>query len=323
MFIDRNHPLQLAICLMWPVISMSMPLYTSDKKNVDAFFVMDGKTLVACAPSSRGVVTVPVGTEVIGDEAFKGCGGVTGVILPFGVVNIGEDAFLGCGLKEIFLPESITNIGNGAFSICPSLSEVVLPYGLTDISHGCFAQCLGLKRVRIPASVTNIHETAFASCSNLEDVNLPRGLRRIGHAAFRCCRRLELSRVPTSLEYIGEYAFCGCSRLESLTFPAGNIELHGYAFAYCLKLKELRFEGDAPKVNDFSSVLSYTREDLKVMVNAGSKGWEIEGGGWPMDVPADRREVVVISDEVFDGRPSDKTGQIKSDCNRCMISDDE
>ncbi|OUO39688.1 S-layer homology domain-containing protein, partial [Flavonifractor sp. An306] len=65
--------------------------------------------------------------ETIGDSAFDGCIGLTGITLPDGVTSIGYGAFYGCSsLTGITLPDGATSIGEGAFYDCSSLTELVL-----------------------------------------------------------------------------------------------------------------------------------------------------------------------------------------------------
>ena len=49
-----------------------------------------------------GTVMIPAGVKVIGDGAFRGCGGLAEVTIPEGVTTIGEWAFDGCGEIRIF-----------------------------------------------------------------------------------------------------------------------------------------------------------------------------------------------------------------------------
>lgn len=55
----------------------------------------------------------------IGNEAFKGCIGLTSVTIPNSVISIGYRAFYECsGLTSITIPNSIINIGYDAFNSC-------------------------------------------------------------------------------------------------------------------------------------------------------------------------------------------------------------
>ena len=51
-----------------------------------------------------------------------------------------------------------------AFNGCKSLKDVVLPEGMTEIHDGAFARCESLGTIRIPEVVSFMADTAFANC---------------------------------------------------------------------------------------------------------------------------------------------------------------
>jgi len=58
-------------------------------------------------------------------EKEKSCTGLTGIILPNSVTSIGEAAFSRCiSLKSITIPNSVTSIGDYAFYECTSLTSI-------------------------------------------------------------------------------------------------------------------------------------------------------------------------------------------------------
>jgi len=67
------------------------------------------------------------------------------------------DAYTG----EYTIPDSVTTIGNYAFSGCGSLTGVTLPDGITSISEAAFYGCGSLTSIKIPVSVTSIGKYAF------------------------------------------------------------------------------------------------------------------------------------------------------------------
>ena len=63
---------------------------------------------------------IPAGVTRIGDEAFRGCSGLTSIDIPSSVTNIESWAFAGCsGLTSIFIPTSVTSIDSWAFREVP------------------------------------------------------------------------------------------------------------------------------------------------------------------------------------------------------------
>ena len=81
--------------------------------------------------------------DKLGNYAFKGCSGLTSMIIPSGVTSIGYGAFAGCsGLTSLAIPSSVTSISDYAFYGCSGLTSIyVYPENLpklgTDIFNGC------------------------------------------------------------------------------------------------------------------------------------------------------------------------------------------
>ena len=70
-------------------------------------------------------------------------------------------------VTEIIIPNSITNIGDYAFSNCNSLTSITIPESVTSIGEGAFSKCSSLTSIIIPDSVTNMESSVFASCYDL------------------------------------------------------------------------------------------------------------------------------------------------------------
>ncbi|MBR5725292.1 MAG: leucine-rich repeat protein, partial [Muribaculaceae bacterium] len=82
---------------------------------------------------------------------------------------IGENAFCAIsGLTSINIPESVTAIGDGAFSFCFDLTgDLTIPNSVKTIGSGAFFQCEGFNgTLTIGENVTYIGDEAFRKCSH-------------------------------------------------------------------------------------------------------------------------------------------------------------
>lgn len=75
-------------------------------------------------------------------------------------------------VKEVTVPEDITDLSDHAFAGCTSLQKVTLPEGLAVIGEGAFLGCTSLKEIRIPSTVKAVQGYAFDGCTSLERVYL-------------------------------------------------------------------------------------------------------------------------------------------------------
>lgn len=90
--------------------------------------------------------------------------------------------------KKITLPETVTTIGDSAFTIYDNFSysvleEIILPKNLKTIGDSAFSDCYSLKSIDIPESVTKIGSGAFYSCYNLKNITINSDID-IGNSAF-------------------------------------------------------------------------------------------------------------------------------------------
>ena len=167
----------------------------------------------------------------IDSYTFRGCSGLTSVVIPNSVTSIGEHAFYDCsGLTSVVIPNSVTSIGSCAFEGCSGLKEV----HISDLSAWCgisfgtysanplyYAHNLYLNGelvtdLVIPNSVTSIGSSAFYFCSGLISVVIPNSVTSIGEDAFRNCSGLTSVVIPNSVTSIGEDAFRNCSGLKEV-----------------------------------------------------------------------------------------------------------
>ena len=206
----------------------------------------------------KGLTSVTIGNSVtsIGKNAFDGCSGLTSVTIPNSVTSIGGHTFGGCsgltsivvedgnpvydsrnncnaiietatntlhsGCKTTIIPNSVTSIGDDAFSGCSGLTSITIPNSVTSIGKYAFFNCFGLTSVTIPNSVTSIGHSAFYECSGLTSVTIGNSVTSIGDYAFEYCSSLTSITIPNSVTSIGGHTFGGCSGLTSIVVEDGN-----------------------------------------------------------------------------------------------------
>ena len=182
----------------------------------------DVKRLLRAPKNLDEEYTIRKGTKVICDRAFWACEQLSSIHIPDSVTNIGDGAIGHCfNLSSIHIPDSVTSIGNGAFVDCKSLKSIHIPNSVTSIGDAVFGRCFNLSSIHIPDSVTSIGDRAFYNCKSLTPIHIPDSVTSIGYQAFVGCKNLSFIHIPDSVTSIGDRAFVGCEKLTSITLPLG------------------------------------------------------------------------------------------------------
>ena len=260
-------------------------------------------------------INIPNSVTTIGDGAFEGCTGLTAINIPTSVTTIGNSAFSGCsslatisvasdnpkydsrnncnaiietatntliaGCKNTTIPNSVTSIGEGAFSGYSSLTNINIPNSVTVIGELAFDGCTGLTAINIPNSVTVIGELAFDSCIGLTAINIPNSVTTIGEGAFSDCSNLtsisvvsdnpkydsrnncnaiietttntliagcKNTTIPKSVTVIGELAFSGCTSLTAINIPNSVTSIGRSTFSGCSSLTSINIPNSVSSI---------------------------------------------------------------------------
>ena len=147
-------------------------------------------------------------------------------------------------LREVILPETITEIGAYTFSNCPKLEEIKIPDSVTEIGGCAFYNCTALSSLDLPEGLTEIGIAAFSECKSLQEISIPDGVQRIRTSTFQGCTGLTSVALGAGTVIIDDYAFCLCTGLRRISLPSSITRIGQQAFSYCLLLGKVEYDGD-------------------------------------------------------------------------------
>lgn len=209
----------------------------------------DGSVTLEKYIGEEKVVVVP---ENIGDAAVE---------------RIAAGCFAGLDVRAVYVPDSVTEIGLGAFEDCNSMTTVRLPIvgggeGISNAGYIFGATAPDNNRIHVPPSlemvifgqlISEIPDEALSGFASLKAVILPDGVKSIGKFAFYECKDLLYVRLGAELEGIGNYAFAQCRSLINIELGEAVKSIGLGTFLGCdsLKYMTLPFVGGSVTENSF------------------------------------------------------------------------
>lgn len=164
----------------------------------------------------------------IGNRAFKDNLKLVSIYLPPTVLEIGEEAFSKCkNLQRVNMSEGLKVIKDWAFYECKNMTSVSFPDTLEEIGSIAFSGCEKLKEVRFPDGLKELGGNSFSSCSSLEDISIPKSVKILQYYTFSDCENLKSVHLQEGLEEIGRRAFENCKSLYKLIIPKSVKKVHG------------------------------------------------------------------------------------------------
>ena len=115
---------------------------------------------------NSGVLTISGNGPIPGYTCpWDGKGNVEKIIIQDGVTSIGKVTFWEYSkphhLKSVVIGNSVTSIGERAFTDCILLQSVTIGNSVTYIDECAFYNCTSLQSITIPNTVT-LHDMAFS-----------------------------------------------------------------------------------------------------------------------------------------------------------------
>ena len=162
-----------------------------------------------------GDLILPQSTETIGEYAFAATNLLSAVIYG----NPGHESF---GSNKKLQRAAVMNaekLATEVFRSDPSLTEVYLADTIREIGENAFDDCTLLKTIRLPAKITKLPRALFFFCLSLETVIMP-AVELIEPYVFQWCGNLrEIYYAGTEAQLNAmEYYADGNEQLQSVRF---------------------------------------------------------------------------------------------------------
>jgi hypothetical protein len=117
--------------------------------------------------------------------------------------------------------ETITGIGNKAFSGNEYLTDITLPETVTSIGISAFSECSSLKSISMK-NVTEFGNHAFYKCSSLETAEITEGTQSLPSDIFSGCTSLKSVTIPRSIS-------------SEISLPSKEVTVYGYEASWAQK----------------------------------------------------------------------------------------
>ncbi len=260
-------------------------LKNSNKKYVDNFEVIKGELFYFSQNEKEKKWAQEIGIKV---SPY--------IIIDGELMSAGDNL----GLMDevtgsIIIPQSVTKIGEGAFSNLEGLKTIVIPGTVKEIGMNAFKNNKTLEKVIIQEGVEKIGESAFERCTNLKTIELPESITEINKQAFYICQSLQEIEIPSKITRIDSLTFGTCPKLAKVTFRGDKLkQIIGEAF-YGTSFSDFRITKNVETI----SAVAFTRNTNLTNITVDSDKFVYENG---MLMPKNKENIIFISQKYYEGK---------------------
>lgn len=172
--------------------------------NLSNVTTIEGYAFRNCTQLTKVILAKTL--ESIPVWAFGSCTSLADVTWPQNLKTISYYAFYEAPIATLQLPETVTSIGDKAFSNNKAITRFVFPKHVGKVLS-TFSGCTNLTEVVLPEDATEIYKEAFMG-TGIKQIIIPEGYTTIMEEAFKSCPQLETIVLPSTLTtFKGGYHF--------------------------------------------------------------------------------------------------------------------
>lgn len=203
----------------------------------DGLYLKDGNAIKAVVGGVKRAFIIPEDVVSICDRAFWRSSAES-VILNKNLQFIGHSAFAETELEEIFIPEKVVTIADGAFCDTRMLERVVFADSIKLLHWGnnCFSSS-ALTQISIPKTLESIGAWSLSGCYNLKELVFPKNITVIPEGICWGAG-IESVTFEGAVTVIEGSAF-GSTQLKQIKIPQTVHAIGQDAFNYCYNLEKV------------------------------------------------------------------------------------
>lgn len=229
-------------------------------------------------------ITIPKTLKNVSFSCFRECKSVKEMIYEEGCTSTFYTGIT--TINYLYLPSTLTSIGDNSFDKCDSLTSITLPNSVKTIGKGAFSFCSSLRRLDLGNSLEEIGERAFEHCYRLDTCFMTNTIRKIDRNAFESgipnalilkfkdetdfknyAARTDLENLfgtSTWLSHVPRTLLVNGKEITSLVLPDGVSNLGPYVFASCKNIESVTVSKDY----ESKSNTSFWNTNIKELIYA-------------------------------------------------------
>lgn len=217
-------------------------------------------------------INFPDSLKAIGDTwsdhqgLFQACKSLENVRLNEGLTYIQEAAFYDSGVKNIYLPSTLTYIGEDAFAYSTGIESVFIPASVKRIDVFAFHNCTALSEIVLEDATALDYMAAqvFDGTAFYDnDTHWRNDILYLDTILIRAGKEDEQNYsykpfypvsndlvIPDGVTMLAECAFHGCSNITSVKLPESLTTMCDSAFYYCNSLSEINIPSKVDSIGE-------------------------------------------------------------------------